>query len=164
MSEKEPKDTPTILDPNVMATIRAALWPLVALITIVLLASPVRRLVDQLPDLLIRAEEVSLGGVSLKFANLPKPSQEVANAINRLKPSDFYALARLPQQLDCISADPNDRSSALLLNSIVGAGLLDRPTIQAPTTAPSGQCFRLSDTGVNVLTWVIELVGAQVKN
>lgn len=132
--------------------IKAAAWPVVALIMFLGLFTPIRALVAELPHAVGRANVVSIGQVRVELSNALSATPEVQEGLKGLKGSSVRALLQLnlPRLVCDFTNDPAafvlDRVAHRELQGKKLVDIRDRPT---DDTKERKNCYeaRLTELG-----------------
>jgi hypothetical protein len=90
------KNSPAAADPKkssvelITDLIKAAAWPLFAVIILIVFLSPFRAVADLLPDIVSRATSIKIGNLAVEIGrNIPPPREEVQKVLATMSPDDI---------------------------------------------------------------------------
>jgi len=168
VEKKEKMDDTQTLGPrtafivNVTALVRVLAWPIVVIICLIYLITPVRMLLGAVPAAIERAQTINVGGVVLTFAasDLPTPSEEVSAVLRQLNPNLLREVVSSGDDTrDCISSNMPPSVQALR-QKLTTLGLMQ--------TRNDGvnDCihyYTFTPLGMHVRAFLINLLAAQFK-
>jgi hypothetical protein len=139
---------------------KAALWPLLALMMVLYFAAPLRSLLDRLPDVIGRAEQVSAGSLTLRIraSSLPAADRDVADALRALSENEL-------QDLLGISAETEICSPLGAPSPETGRGHMIQLRLLSIQEGDAGCSpnLKLTELGKRVKRFVAALVAAQIR-
>jgi hypothetical protein len=150
--------------------IKAALWPAIALVAIILFYSPIRAVLDNISSRANEIEKIRLGSLelSVKVADLPTADPATARAIVKLDNDTLIELFSLSQSGvggSCYNETPINKSPRYTTDKTLSELSLITWTAGSGS---SNDCKRpydikLTDLGLNVRDYLLSLLTAQVR-
>jgi hypothetical protein len=150
--------------------IKAALWPAIALIAIILFYSPIRSVLDNVASRASDIQQIKLGSLelSIKVSDLPIPDSETARAIVKLNDDTVVELLFSTGEQGrsrCYNSDPLETDNYYVIDEQLSSSLLITLTKQA---SPQEWCknehaIALTTLGTKVKDYLLKLLMSQIR-
>jgi hypothetical protein len=146
---------------------KAAMWPMIALLIIILFYGPIRHTLESLAQRSDEIQTIKLGSLELdiRARDLPSPKLEVANA---LKASDTGVITELFSNLrgggQCYSPDENSDTRFPHDSKLAQLGLITLTRDEKPASfCPHSYSVSITPLGRDSADFLLLLIEAQIK-
>lgn len=142
--------------------VKAALWPAVAAVTLLLFYAPVTVIMESLARRADQINVIKLGAmeINVSASSLPKASSEVASILSKLNDEGLRVLLGSQEEIRYCTADEDPKTEELM-QSLVAAGTGVLSTEEHPD-CENYYFIKLSAGGRDAKEFVFDLLSSQI--